>query len=442
MAKVTLVGGGSPLWTPGLLRDIMVNPTLGDTEVVLHDVDRDALDLQLAVAAALRARTASPVTVTGTTQLDRALDGADHVVVSISTGGLEAMRHDLEIPAAFGIHQSVGDTVGPGGLARALRAVPVMTDLARAVERLAPRARIINLTNPMTVLCRAMSQATSVPVVGLCHEVSNVRAHLALVLDVPETSLRLDVAGVNHLPWVVRLDADGEDGLARLARLAADGPPPPPAGHPGRSTIDRWQVKLALLRLTGCLPAAGDRHVAEFFPFFLSATADRGRAWGVELTTVSERRRRRATDIARCRSLVNRPEIADLTPSREQLAPLLAALAGGPPARLVVNLPNRGQLPQLPPDVVVESYVQVDAGGLHPETGVVMPPVVAGWVRRHVENQELTVAAARHGDRRAALQVLLCDPLLSDLRVAEPLLGALLAAHRQYLPQFAGEWSA
>ena len=155
-----------------------------------------------------------------TTDRRRRVEGADFVVVNISTGGFESMRHDLEIPERHGVRQSVGDTVGPGGVLRALRNIPVFLDIAADVEDVCPDAWVLNLTNPMTTICRALTRETSLKTVGLCHEVTITQFLLSLLLDVSFLDLTVTVGGVNHLPFVTALDVAGDDGFAMLRGAA------------------------------------------------------------------------------------------------------------------------------------------------------------------------------------------------------------------------------
>jgi len=219
--RITIIGGGSYQWTPKLLVDFVNTPVLHDAEFVLHDIDPAPLPRMVELAQHLAARRGLALTARGTTDRREALRGADFVVVNISTGGFASMRHDLEIPERHGVRQSVGDTVGPGGVMRALRNIPVFLDIARDVEEVCPDAWVLNLTNPMTTLCRALTRETSLKTVGLCHEITITQFLLSLLLDVSFLDLSLTVGGVNHLPFVTSIDLDGDDGLARLRDLIA-----------------------------------------------------------------------------------------------------------------------------------------------------------------------------------------------------------------------------
>ena len=220
--RITIIGGGSYQWTPKLLVDFVNTPALQDAHVVLHDIDPTALPRMVDLAHHLAGIRGITLTASGTTDRGAALDGADFIVVNISTGGFASMRHDLEIPERHGVRQTVGDSVGPGGVLRALRNIPVFLDLATDVAERCPDAWLLNLTNPMTTICRALTRETPLKAVGLCHEVTITQFLLSLLLDVGFMDLTLTVGGVNHLPFVTAVDVAGDDGLELLRAVVGD----------------------------------------------------------------------------------------------------------------------------------------------------------------------------------------------------------------------------
>src|SRR5579883_707526 len=182
-ARIAIIGGGSYQWVPKLVVDMANTPSLHDAHLVLEDVDPAPIPRMVSLVEHVARLRGIGLSASGTTDQRKALSGADFVVVSISTGGFESMRQDLEVPARYGIRQSVGDTVGPGGICRALRNIPVLVGIARDMEELCPEAWLLNLTNPMTTLCRAVTSQTSVKAAGLCHEVTVSHFVLSLLLD-------------------------------------------------------------------------------------------------------------------------------------------------------------------------------------------------------------------------------------------------------------------
>src|SRR5262245_57027832 len=216
--RITIVGGGSYQWAPKLLVDFANTPLLHDAEIVLEDIDPAPLPRMVELVEHLADVRGIGMTATATTDQRHALEGADYVVVNISTGGFDSMRHDLAVPARYGVMQSVGDSVGPGGINRALRNIPVFLELARDMGDVCPDAWLFNLTNPMTTICRAVTRETSVKTVGLCHEITGAQFALSQLLDANFLEVSPTVAGVNHLPFITELDVAGSDGLDRLRR--------------------------------------------------------------------------------------------------------------------------------------------------------------------------------------------------------------------------------
>ncbi|HSR33640.1 MAG TPA: hypothetical protein VLY63_23995 [Anaerolineae bacterium] len=437
MTKIAFIGGGSVQWAPKIVTDIALCETLASAELVLHDIDAEALDLLTRACERIAALTGGNLQVATTLDRAAALQGADYVIFCVGIGGLPAMRHDLEIPERFGICQPVGDTVGPGGLARGLRHIPFAVQVAREMEQLCPDAWMLNLTNPMTTICRGMTRATSIRTIGLCHEVSGVSRRLAGLFDVPVEAMTYEVAGINHLPVILRLDIGGRDGLEMLRDWLAEHGPFARVGQVELNIvfdvfIDRLAVKLTLFEQLGVLFGAGDRHVAECIPGFLSEEHERGRRYGILLTTVDQREEMAAMRRAEVERLVA-GQSQLLQQSTEQLAPLLAALAGGPAGKFIVNVPNEGQIDNLPRDAVVECIAEIDALGVRPLAVGPLPHAAYAVIAPHVARQELIVEAALTGRREPALAALATDPLVPDPGVVEPMLDELLKANAAFM---------
>ena len=435
--RICFIGGGSYNWMPKLLGDLALTRDLRG-EIVLHDINPAAMDDIQRYGRKVMAAAEADFTIETCENLEDALAGADFVVVTITVGGLDTMAIDLDLPRKYGIYQSVGDTVGPGGLSRALRNVPVMANIARTIERVCPDAWMLNLTNPMTVLTRVMTTVSNVKVVGLCHELMGVRGALMRMFGGSVEDYEVRVAGVNHLIWLLDLEIRGQDGFALIREHLAQGQPLPVLPDRGDwhdNFLDRWQVKMQLFDLYGALPAAGDRHLAEFFPYFLTPETDYGAEVGVGLTTIPNRQQQ----VAQARESVRRAIAGDLPQvvrSPEATADIVSAVANGRSMRTIVNLPNTGQIDNLPRGAVVETLAELGPTGPAPLTVGALPLGVLGTLQPHVINQELIAQAALTGDRQLALQALVNDPLVGNLDVARALLDELLHAHARFLPQF------
>ena len=436
--RICFVGGGSYNWMPKLLGDLALTRDL-EGSIVLHDLNPSALeDIQRYGRKAV-SKAGTNFSIETTTDLERSLEGAEFVVVTITTGGLDTMAADLGIPEKYGIYQSVGDTVGPGGLSRALRNVPVMVGIARAMERQCPNAWLLNLTNPLTVLTRVVGlTAPRLKAMGLCHELFGVRGGLMRMFDATVDDFEMRVAGVNHLIWLLDMTIRGQDGLQMVRDFVADGRPLPiPDARGGwhEPFVDRWKLKLELFNVYGALPAAGDRHVAEFFSYFLTEATGKGEDYGVLLTTIADRQQQVAAARKDVQAAIQ-GELPALSRSSEATADIVSAVANGRSVRTIVNLPNTGQIDALPRGAVVETLAVITSAGAQPLTVGAVPPGVLSTLQPHVTNQEMIARAALEGDRSLALQALVNDPLVPNLQIARKLLDELLEAHAAYLPQF------
>ncbi|HIC90038.1 MAG TPA: hypothetical protein EYP04_11645 [Anaerolineae bacterium] len=437
--NVTFIGGGSVQWGPPLITDLMLTPSLASSRLVLYDIDHAAAAQMARLARRIAAETNSGWQVEVRDDLDAALVGADFVIFSIAEGGLEALRQDLEIPWRYGIAQPVGDTVGPGGIARAMRHIPVAVDVARHMEEHCPDAWFLNLTNPLTVITRAVNRETRIRAIGLCHEMTGVIKRLAGLLDISPSEIHVQVAGVNHLPWILRMRVGGQDGFALLRQwLNAHGPMH--FAHDGLEGSadsvfrDRMAVKFLLFQTYGSLPGAGDRHVVEFFPAFLSPQSGYGKGYGVELTTIGHRYELLARRRQHIANLIIQPEPLALQLSDEQLAGVVAALGTGKPGRFIVNIPNVGQIDNLPRDAVVECYAHLGPNGVEPISLGALPAPLVQTLAGRVWQQEMIVDAAVKGDDNLMLQALLADPMVHDWEAARAMRDQFLAAHAEYLP--------
>jgi alpha-galactosidase/6-phospho-beta-glucosidase family protein len=447
--QVTIIGGGSYQWSPKLITDLLAVAPLADMHLVLEDIDPAPLEKMEVFARLANEKMGTKSTVATTTDQRRALDGADFVIVTISTGGFESMALDLDIPARYGIRQSVGDSVGPGGISRSLRNIPVLVGIGRDMEQMCPDAWMLNITNPMTALTRSVCRETQIKTVGLCHEVGHFVMDVAIAFGRPHTAIHPTVVGVNHFPVITALDIDGDDGLALLRGLVDEvGGLEALRPGPGRPEAEpftkvdfaqRHALKLTILDRYGALPGAGDRHVAEFIPSALTEASGWGADWGIALTPMARRHESQAEYIAEVDGVLAGTTTLPTWDSGEIVAPVIDSLLTGTHRELPINLPNAGQCPDLPTDAVVEAMCVVDGDGMRGRDAPHAPAAITEWIRRQVAVQELTVEAAVTGDRRTARQAFALDPLAGrgDLRATEAMADELLAATARWLPQFA-----
>ncbi len=446
--KIVIVGGGSYCWTPRIFRDIVQTPFLEGAEIVLQDINANHLKDLHACCASILDQLEKDKVFKLSAEMDhaRALRRADAVVLTITTGAYESMEGDLRIPYKYGIYQPVGDTVGPGGICRSLRNIPVVVDIARIMERVCPNAWLVNLTNPMSTLVRAVWRETNIRCVGLCHELYETLHVVEKLLDAKDwrKEFVFSAVGVNHLPWITELEYNGKDAFPeirrRIAKGAWDNQSPEGASDIVPTGASTHRVKRALFEAYGVLPAATDRHVCEFFPFFCTDEMDRGAAMGVELTTIEERRKVFTPGWKKdVRNITKGTKRIEPEVSEEAASKVIAALLGGGDWKDVVNIPNEGQVPELPLGAIVETMGLVQRDRISGLPVGDVPIGVLTQLERHIANQELTVEAALTGDRSLALQAMLGDPLCGSIRrfgdMAE-MLDAMLKANRKWLPLF------
>ena len=443
MPQITIIGGGSYQWGPVISRDIIVDKQLSGSKIVLHDKNPEPLALIAKLCKRIVAEAESDVAIESTTDLTEALTGADYVILTISTGGLDAMAHDLDIPWKYGIYQSVGDTVGPGGVARGLRNIPVVLDIARQMEKHCPDAWLLNYTNPMTTLCRAVCKETSVKTLGFCHGLYEMTGCLEKMFGLADwhQDTKFTLAGINHLPWMLELDILGQDGFG-LIRDYIDSAAGAKQLGPNKiaerdEILEEFRVTFDLFEKYNAVVGGEDRHTAEFFGQYITDETRIGKDYNITITTIDWRKNYwLGKNIKAVQDQLDGTEKIDLTSSAETAADVISALEGNREFVDVFNVPNRGQIANLPRDVMVECLAVVNSLGAHPIAVGDLPDRVLGVVQTHVTNQELTVEAGITGSRQSALQAILNDPLAAKVSRAGEMLDEMLAANAQYLPQF------
>ena len=442
--KIVIIGAGSTVFTPGLIADLTGSKTLSDSTVALVDINPDAAETMARYAERVARERGVGLRVESATDRREVLAGADFVTATIAVGGVRAWERDVRIPEAHGVWQTVGDSVGPGGVFRALRHVPELVAIAQDMEELCPDAWLFNYTNPLTPLVRGVQKVTAIKCAGLCHGVLHTRAAIAHDLGLPHHELSLTAAGLNHLCWVLDLRHDGQDVYPQFRELVRGwlASPPPPSDDPYEGF---QEVSARLMEIYGYYPSPGDRHVAEFFPFFLRQT-ENGLAYGTQsgldmtnraLASRDERWDRIAEQAAGRAELDRR--LFDEAREGERVVSIMEAIVTDKPLlELAVNVRNDGLIPNLPREAVVEAPGLVDGRGVQGVAIGPLPEGIANILGARAHQQELMVDAALAGDRTLALQALLADPLVPSVESAVAMLDEALAAHAPYLPRFAG----
>lgn len=446
--KITYIGGGSRGWAWNLMADLALEPLLGG-EVALYDIDKDAAESNAIIGNHLsnKKETVGIWRYYVADSLREALCGSDFVIISILPGTFDEMESDVHEPEKYGIYQPVGDTVGPGGIMRALRTIPMFVEIAEAIKAYAPDAWVINYTNPMTVCVRTLYQVfPGIKALGCCHEVFGTQALLCNVLEEMEgisglrrQDINTNVLGINHFTWIDRASYQGMDIFPVYRKYAEKYAV---SGCPGQtdknwmnnSFVSRERVKMDLFLKYGLIAAAGDRHLAEFVPGWYTKDKETVMRWKFGLTTVAWRRQDLEQRLEKSRRLVNGDEEVSLEPSGEEGVLILKALLGMGNLISNVNIPNQGQIANLPSEVVVESNVLFSRNSVAPVFAGSLPETVRHLILRHVVNQEGIIKAALAKDRQQAFLVFMNDPQMRlSFEEGKALFDAMVKNTEKYL---------
>jgi alpha-galactosidase len=408
---MTLIGAGSTVFARTLIGDALSFPELADgLTISLMDIDEDRLR-----ATERMASTAGPnVTVEATLDSRAALDGADYVLTMFQVGGYRpATVTDFDVPKRFGLRQTIGDTLGIGGIMRGLRTIPVLLDVCGEMEDVCPDAILLQYVNPMAMLCWAVARASPIRTVGLCHSVQGTARDLAADLGVDRLDYRC--AGINHLAFYLELTHRGRDVYPELR---------------AKRDIPDWnRVRYEVLRHFGYFCTESSEHLAEYVPWFIkTARPELIEEFNVPLDEY----------LRRCEEQLARPVPDDLPaePSDEYGAGIIHALETGEPFRFNGNVMNEGLIDNLP-YCCVEVPCVADAGGITPEPVGSLPPQLAALIRTNVNVQELTVEGALTGSRDHVYHAAMLDPhTAGELSLGEihALVDALLEAHGELVP--------
>ncbi len=458
--RIVFIGAGSTVFTRHLVGDLLLTPELADASLVLHDIDARRLALSERVVRRLVEQLGAPATVTATLDRERALDGATVVFDTIQVGGFRpATVTDFEVAKRFGLEQTIGDTLGIGGIFRAVRTVPVMLDIVRDMERLCPDALHLNYVNPMAMVCWALSELSPVRTVGLCHSVQGTARELARDLGLPPDEIDYVAAGINHMSFYLTLEHEGEDLYPRLQEIARAGRAP------------AWnQVRYDALRRLGYFVTESSEHFAEYVPWYLKRSRpDVREALAIPLDEYPGRCRvyevawdfvereldapgsvapadlRAALDAAAIPVMAGTIDhavrdfegLGRVERSLEYGATIVRSLVTGEPSVVYGNVPNDHLLDDLPQGCSVEVACLVDGHGVQPTRVGALPPQLAALMRTNVNVQGLVVAALVEGRRDHLVHAALLDPRTAMELVPdeiEALVEALIEAHGDLIP--------
>ena len=443
MLKVVFVGAGSTVFVKNILGDLFLHPDIpSDYRIALYDIDPTRLEESRIVADALNARyndgRATVSVHNGVEQRRDALAGADVVINAIQVGGYRpATVADFEIPKRYGLRQTIGDTLGIGGIFRGLRTIPVMTAIAEEVAAVAPGALLLNYTNPMAIVTGATVDYREFDTVGLCHSVQVCVPDLLAELEITAQQPRWTIAGINHMAWLLDVRDGQTDIYPEIKRRAAD--KNRLAGEDPSLRHDNM-VRYELLRYFGHYVTESSEHNAEYTPFWIKARyPELIERFNIPLDEYPRRCERQIREWAEQKARVLGGDSLDHERSVEYAADIVAARLTDTPTRIHGNVRNRGLIDNLPAEAIVEVPIMVDGNGLNPVRVGALPTQCAALNQTNINVQLLTLEAAELRSKDRVYQAALLEPhtaaeLPPDRIVA--LCDELFEAHQQWLPTY------
>ena len=461
MPKITFLGAGSTVFAKNLLSDILSFEALSDATIALHDIDAARLETTHRVGQ--RIAKAMDVHPRLETHLDRrsALEGADYAIGMFQVGGYDpATITDFEVAKHFGLQQTIGDTLGIGGIMRALRTIPVYLEMCRDMESLCPGVLLLNYVNPMAMVTWAINRATRIKTVGLCHSVQGTAQQLAEVIHVPLEEINYLCAGINHMAFYLRFERNGEDLYPLLHQVIAE------------DRIPAWnRVRFEMLKRLGYFVTESSEHFAEYVPWFIKRDRpDLIERFNVPLDEYLRRCKVQIAGWEVTRETIENPEIpvdmqelvqklmsagatdyeldyvqnmlaglSEPEVSQEYGARIIHAVETGQPEVVYGNVMNAGLIDNLPDECCVEVPCLVDRNGIQPTRIGSLPPHLAALIRTNVNVQALTVEAVLSGNRDHVYHAAMLDPHTAaelDLSQIWDLVDAMLEAHGGWIPDF------
>ncbi|WP_281995059.1 alpha-glucosidase/alpha-galactosidase [Ruegeria faecimaris] len=439
MTKITFIGAGSTIFMRNIVGDALLTPALADSHFALMDIDTQRLAESESVARAMVRSVGTGATITTHTDRRAALEGADFVITAFQIGGYDPCTvTDFEIPKQYGLRQTIADTLGVGGIMRGLRTVPVLWDVAQDMMQLCPNATLLQYVNPMAINTWALAERfPTLKHVGLCHSVQNTVEELAHDLDLPKHEFRYKVAGVNHVAFFLKLEHQGRDLYPALRQGYAGGQlPKPPLLMPRCPNKVRYEVMDHL----GYFCTESSEHLAEYVPWFIKdGRDDLIEQFSIPLDEYPTRCVEQVEDWKEQAKTLTDGRAVEVCRSHEFAADLMNAIVTNTPYTAYGNLPNTGQIPQLPLGAAVETPCLVDSNGVQPSVVTDLPPQLIALMRTQINVQELTVRALTDQNPEYIYHAAMMDPHTAaelDLRQIRNLVSDLLIAHADWLPDW------
>jgi alpha-galactosidase len=437
MAKIVFIGAGSLGFTRGLVRDVLTFSRLADSEIALVDVNKERLEFARRACARIIEQGNYPAKVTATTDRRKALPGADAVLVTILCGSTPVWQHDILIPKKYGVDTNVGETRGPSGIFRALRTIPTMLDICRDMEKLCPKAIMLNYTNPMAMLCHAMQRSSSIQVSGLCHSVQGTAGMLARWVGVKRDELDYVCAGINHLSWYITLESKGKDLYPKLRRVVGA----------NKKIYNEEQVRNEMLLALGYYVTESSGHNSEYNwwfrkrPDLIEKYCTTGTGWnpGAYAYILNEYRGKAGSKWKKAFRNWLAQEKIPLERGAEYAASIINAWMGGRKFRFNGNVPNAGIISNLPEGACVEVPVVASRKKLSPIKVGELPASCVMLTALNAQIEMMAVEGCLKGDTEMIYQAIAHDPLTASvLSLAEirKMVNEMFMKNKAHLPQF------
>jgi alpha-galactosidase len=430
MPKITFIGAGSTVFAKNLLGDILGFPELANSEIALFDIDAERLRTSEIVANRVAQALDARPTISATTDRRAALDGADYAICMIQVAGYKpGTVVDFEVPKKYGLRQTIADTMGIGGIMRGLRTIPVLLDMCRDMEELCPDVTFLQYVNPMAMNCWAISRASKIKTVGLCHSVQGTAQQLAYDIGVPYDEINYVCAGINHVAFYLKFERDGQDLYPQIRQVIQE------------ERVPDWnRVRYEMFKRLGYFVTESSEHFSEYTPWFIKRDRpDLIERFNVPLDEYIRRCENQIAEWEQQRSKLEGGAPIEVERSMEYGSLIIHSMETGTPRVVYGNVPNVGLIDNLPQGCCVEVPCLVDKNGIQPTKIGALPPQLAALMQTNVNVQSLTVEAALTGKREHIYHAAMLDPHTGaelDLDQIWSLVDDLITAHGDWLPQY------
>ncbi len=432
MVKITYLGAGSA-FAPVLTKDIFQIPGLEKGTICLVDIDAERLNLSYEATKIVNNKLKTDWTIVTSTDRREVMADSDFLINTIEVSGLSNVKYDYEIPLKYGVDQCIGDTIGPGGIMKALRTVPPWLEILKDAEELCPEAWVLNYTNPMSIMMLATFRASKMKAVGLCHSVQETSRTLAKYLRVPYRELKWRCAGINHMAWFTELTHKGEDMYPPLKKKARE----------SKKLYEKDPVKFEILFHFGYFVTESSGHFSEYVPYFrkrpnlitkycregyLGGRGYYAKNWPKWRSDLDKKRKR----------IIEGKEEPNLKRSVEYACQIIEGIVFDRPRVIHGNVPNTGLITNLPQNEVVEVACLIDRNGVHPTYFGELPPQLAALNRSNMAVYDMIVRAILNNSYEMAEQALMLDPLTAavcSLEEIRQMFAELYEAEKDYVPK-------